>query len=63
VKLNKTNHSDYLSIFISLPLQTTVLEEEGEVGMEEEVRSPGVQRDEAGDALHTRDVRYRMPCG
>jgi hypothetical protein len=50
VKLNKTNHSDYLSIFISLPLQTTVLAEEGEVEMEEEIRSPGVLQDEAGDA-------------
>jgi transposase InsO family protein len=50
MKLKQTSHSDYLSIFISLPLQTATLGEEGEVEMEEEVRSPGVQRDEAADA-------------
>jgi hypothetical protein len=49
--LNKTSHSDYLSIFITLPQQQTMLlEENGEVGMVEEVRSPGVLMDEVGGA-------------
>jgi hypothetical protein len=51
MKLNKTSHSNYLSIFITLPQrQTTLLEEEGEVEIVEEVRSPGVRMDEAGGA-------------
>jgi hypothetical protein len=48
VILNKTDQSDYLSIFITLPSsQIMRLEEEGEAEEVEEIRSPGVQMDEA----------------
>jgi phenylacetate-coenzyme A ligase PaaK-like adenylate-forming protein len=45
INLNKTNHSDYLSVFIYVPpTQMNLVEEEGEAeGTEEEVLSPGVK--------------------
>jgi hypothetical protein len=48
MKLNITSHSDYLSIFITLPHQQTMLLEEGGgvVGMED----VGVRMDVAADA-------------
>jgi hypothetical protein len=54
IKLNKTSHSDYLSVFINLsPTQMNLVEEEGEAeGKEEEVLSPGVKMDMAvGEAV------------
>ncbi len=45
IKLNKTDQSDYLSVFINLPpTLMNLVEEEGEAeAMEEEVLSPGVK--------------------
>jgi hypothetical protein len=54
IDLNKTNHPDYLSLFIYLPpTQMNLMEEEGEAeGTEEEVLSPGVKMDvAAGEAV------------
>jgi hypothetical protein len=47
IKLNKSNHSDYLSVFINLPpTQMNLVEEEGKAkGTEEEVLSPGIKMD------------------
>jgi hypothetical protein len=51
IKLNESNHSDYLSVFINVPpTQMNLVEEEGEAeGTEEEVLSPGVKMDVAAD--------------
>jgi hypothetical protein len=54
IKLNKIDHSDYLSVFINLPpTQMNLVGEEGEAeGTEEEVLSLGVKMDvAAGEAV------------
>jgi hypothetical protein len=54
IKLNKIDHSDYLSVFINLPpTQMNLVGEEGEAeGTEEEVLSLNVKMDvAAGEAV------------